>query len=1118
MHGATEGMPLERLDAPPLTPPADLAQAVDAAREALHARIWPASVGASLLVAVVLAPAVGRHLPTPAVLGWALLLTLALATRAALGWQHRRALAGGALAGPWLARYRWAYGLHGLAWCAAAVLWPAHLPHEAFDLLLVALTAIVAGSIISTAFDLRAAACFSVPTLAALVLNLWSHAGEGRLALGVMVLLFAAVTLASAQRAQALVRQAVQAREALGDRNRLFADLLASTEQGFWFIDTEGRTTDLNPAMCRLLGRPREAVLGRHVQDFFDGVDLARMQSEIAARRAGQAQGRYEIGIRRPDGSRVWCLNQATAVHDAQGQRQGSVGIWTDISARREAELTLRDYERITNAMPEMVSVVGADRVYRMVNDAWCRLSGRTRDEALGRSAVELLGGVTDPERDAALQTCLRERRPVVVCSDQRFPPAPARRIETIFAPLLDSADGTPCVVLISRDVGEREAARAALETSAQYLRRTLEATGDGIFASDTTDPDAPVRFANDPLLRMWQLTLAPGQPLTARLLLERAATLFTHPDTELAHIRDIVAHNRRDETRLALRDGRTLLRRCEPAALAGGETLRVWSFRDITAEVRALDLAQRAEAEQRQLLDAFPGLIACIRPDGDYTYGNGELAARLGRPVSAIIGHSITEVLGPERAERLQRLMRRVLAGQTLTYEHRHRPLEGSPQRYSQITLTPGRDPASGTPLVIGFGVDITALKRAEEALISARDEAQRANQAKTAFLSQMSHELRTPLNAVLGFGQLLESDREHPLAARQASWVREILRGAQHLLSLINEILDLGRIEAGQMLLDLAPVPLEPLVHELQSLMQPLAQKYAVTLQAPQGDWSGAVLADRTRLKQVLLNLMANAVKYNRAGGQVWLSCAAQGDQWQLTVHDTGLGIAPEDQQRLFQPFERLQAARSGVEGTGIGLALSRRLVEAMQGSLGLHSRPGEGSAFWLSLPRAGAPVLALPAPGAPGAVAAPAAAPQPVLYIEDNPVNVALMEAMLGRLSGVQLSSAATPAEGLRLAQSLRPALILLDIQLPGMDGFEVLAHLKANALTRAIPAVAVSANALPSDIDAAIAAGFVAYITKPLSLDRLLDTVNDVLAGQSPGSAGGDPPAQPSASPG
>jgi CheY-like chemotaxis protein len=319
----------------------------------------------------------------------------------------------------------------------------------------------------------------------------------------------------------------------------------------------------------------------------------------------------------------------------------------------------------------------------------------------------------------------------------------------------------------------------------------------------------------------------------------------------------------------------------------------------------------------------------------------------------------------------------------------------------------------------------------------------------------------------------------------------------GGRHLLALINELLDLGRIESGQLLVEDVPVPLGALFEECLGLVRSLAEQRGLRLlPLPRTAALDQVHGDRMRIKQVLLNLLGNAVKYNHAGGSIELRCEQRPGQWRIEVRDTGPGLSAEQCARLFRPFERLDAVHSAVEGTGIGLALSRRLVEAMGGAIGVDSEPGVGSRFWFTLPTHDA--VAPPSRPAPMAAVDAPLRPAQVLYIEDNPVNVLLMEAMLARLPAVQLRCAAHPADGLLQAQRDPPRLILLDIQLPQMDGFEVFARLRAHAATRDVPVVAVSADGSASSIDAALACGFAAYLGKPLELDALLHTVRALLA--------------------
>jgi len=368
---------------------------------------------------------------------------------------------------------------------------------------------------------------------------------------------------------------------------------------------------------------------------------------------------------------------------------------------------------------------------------------------------------------------------------------------------------------------------------------------------------------------------------------------------------------------------------------------------------------------------------------------------------------------------------------------------------------------------------------------LIAARDAAEQANRAKGEFLSSMSHELRTPMNAILGFSQLLQLNRT--LDTRSAGYVHEILRAGHHLLELINEVLDLARIESGRLSLSPEPLPLDDLVREARTLVQPLAQQREVTLHvaALQGM---VVRADRLRLKQVLLNLLSNAVKYNRPGGTVQVEALLQ-DMFtvRIRVRDTGIGIAAENLPQLFQPFSRVSGTTA--EGTGIGLSISQRLVLMMGGRIGVDSKPGVGSEFWVELP---SDRLADPPPPRDTRDKPEAApAPQPgrharVLYVEDNPANLKLVEQIVQRHANVELLMAPSGSLGLDLARSHRPDLLLLDIHLPNIDGCQVLEQLRADAQTRLIPVVAVTAQAMPEDVKRVMAAGFDGYLAKPLDL--------------------------------
>jgi signal transduction histidine kinase len=396
--------------------------------------------------------------------------------------------------------------------------------------------------------------------------------------------------------------------------------------------------------------------------------------------------------------------------------------------------------------------------------------------------------------------------------------------------------------------------------------------------------------------------------------------------------------------------------------------------------------------------------------------------------------------------------------------------------------------------------------LAEANRELEEARAEADRANQAKSEFLSRMSHELRTPLNAILGFAQLLERDGMTPGQQRST---QQILQAGHHLLELINEVLDIARIEQGRLGLSLEPVVLAEVLHEAVGLVAPLAGERGIELSADGARWPGRVLADRQRLRQVVLNLLSNAIKYNRDGGAVVISCPPPaGDLMTVRVEDTGPGIPAGMMDRLFQPFERLGAEQLAVEGTGLGLALSKRLVELMGGTIAVDSTPGQGSAFQVTLAVARRPaeradhgVAAAPGTGSPADDAGPVPRKGRVLVADDNLTNQELAVEMLRRL-GYAADTVANGAEAVEALLSRPYDAVLMDCRMPEMDGYQATAEIRRRERGPRTPIIAMTGNAMSSDRDRCLRAGMDDYLAKPVLLKDLEATLTRWVAAASP----------------
>ncbi len=395
----------------------------------------------------------------------------------------------------------------------------------------------------------------------------------------------------------------------------------------------------------------------------------------------------------------------------------------------------------------------------------------------------------------------------------------------------------------------------------------------------------------------------------------------------------------------------------------------------------------------------------------------------------------------------------------------------------------------------------DLSDDQRREQELQLARAAAEAGSAAKSEFLSSMSHELRTPLNAILGFAQLLQRDKKEPLSNRHRERAEQIMKGGEHLLRLIDDILDLSRIEAGAVSISTEAIGVPDVIEEVKATLEATAARSGVTLEvAPMPATVAQVAADRTRLAQILMNFGSNAIKYNRPGGRVILTVSMPTPEFvRVTVADTGIGIPLDKQDKLFQPFQRAGQETGPIEGTGIGLVITKRLAEIMGGNVGFASTPGSGSEFWVEIPvhATSAPPPA-PIAGRTASTAVFDGTKRRILYVEDNPANVSFMRDLVDSFDGIELLTSPTAEMGVELARQAQPDVIILDINLPGMSGLDALRVLRDDPHTKRIPVIALTAAASERDKLRGTQAGFYRYLTKPVKVDELVGALEPLLS--------------------
>jgi PAS domain S-box-containing protein len=836
----------------------------------------------------------------------------------------------------------------------------------------------------------------------------------------------------------------------------------------------------------------------------------------------------YELTYIRKDGSRFPAVVSITALRDAHNTIIGYLSIGTDNTARKQAEEALLRAGALQSAIHLHSIVSVTDRAGRIVdaNDGFCKISGFTRIELLGQTHRIVNSGVQAPAfwTDVWQQISAGLPWRGEICN--RTKEGALYWVDSIIAPFLDEDGHTRKYISVRTDITARKQAEQAL-LKAGALQSAIFNSAN--FSSIATDAKGVIQIFNVGAERMLGYAAAevmnkitPADISDPQEVIARAAALSVELDTPITPgfealvfkasrgIEDIyeLTYIRKDGSRFPAVVSVTALRDAQETVigylLIGTDNT---ARKQVEAEQRKLD--QRLRDQQfytRSLIESNIDALMTTDQSGIISDVNKQMEALTGCTRDELIGAPFKNYFTD--VERADAAIKRVLKENKVTnYELTARARDGK-ETVVSYNATTFYDRDRNLQGVFAAARDVTermlldrALQETNVALEGARFAAERANLAKSDFLSSMSHELRSPLNAILGFAQLMETGVPLPTPSQKDS-IDQILQAGWYLLALINEILDLSLIESGKLSLSLECMSMIEVLNDCQAMIEPQAQTAGIRIRFPAFDHAHFVQADRTRVKQIVVNLLSNAIKYNRVGGTVEVTCrAVTAERTRIGFLDTGEGLSPEKISQLFQPFNRLGQETGVEQGTGIGLVVSKRLVELMGGEIGVESTVGVGSVFWIELNTTAAQELVSGAVEAmvPSEVQARSGTPlHTVLCVEDNPANLMLIERLIARRPDIQLLSAKNGSHGVEIARGVKPDVILMDINLPGISGIRALQILSEDPTTAHIPVVALSANAMAHDIEKGLEAGFFRYLTKPIKVNEFMNTLDLALA--------------------
>ena len=842
----------------------------------------------------------------------------------------------------------------------------------------------------------------------------------------------------------------------------------------------------------------------------------------------------YELTYIRKDGSRFPAIVSVTALRNAAGSIIGYLLIAPDNTARKQVEEALLEASALQDAIFNSAnfSSIATDEkgVIQVFNVGAERMLGYAAAEVMNKITP---ADISDPQELIARAKALSiELATPITPGFEALVFKASRGIEDIYELTYIRKDGSrfPAVVSVTALRNAEGAIIGYLLIGTELKAGALQSAifNSANFSSIATDAKGVIQIFNVGAERMLGYAagevmnkITPADISDPQELIARAKALSIELATPITPgfealvfkasrgIEDIygLTYIRKDGSRLPAVVSVTALRNAE-GVIIGYLLIGTDNTVGKQAEADQKQLDQRLRDQQfytRSLIESNIDALMTTNPAGIITDVNKQMEALTGCTRDELIGAPFKNYFtDPERAETA---IKQVLSEKKVTdYELTARARDGK-ETVVSYNATTFYDRDRKLQGVFAAARDVTERKRWDQVLQeqnveleSAKSTAEKANLAKSDFLSSMSHELRTPLNAILGFAQLMASDVPPPSIGQKES-IDQILRAGWYLLGLINEILDLALIESGKLSMSLEPLSLTEVMLECQTMMEPQAQQRGIHLTFPQLDNPSFVMGDRIRIKQIMVNLLSNAIKYNCDNGTVEVTCVeSTPDRIRVSVRDTGAGLPPEKVAQLFQPFNRLGQEAGGVEGTGIGLVMTKRLIELMGGVIGAESAVGTGSVFWIELTSTLAPDYELAeSETTPLAQmqAETGASLRTLLYVEDNPANLKLVEQLVARRPGMHLLTAVNGNMGIEVARKMQPNVILMDINLPDISGFEALKMLRGDAATAHIPVVALSANAMPRDIEKGMRAGFFRYVTKPIKVNELMDTLEMAL---------------------